>query len=307
MSSGAHHAQGLPRVERSRSGARPSFRAVGERCVCPSAGAAQCPGWPGVADRSHAKCQAVSRSSWTSTASGFSWRPGTRRGSCAEYRDPAKYPPEDVVVVPLTKHKVESKHHPYLELSVDGKALGRLPFEIDLALTLEGVELTIQGGRIKKIKTGRTLGVGTLKCGGAVLHSIDRRLASLPGVIDLGEGYLYSGLTYPRAGVTCSRVSGAYSPRLLTIASTITAASGRLTRATSEPTGAPGRHHRSRSRTCRTTAAASPRRLLRLRYQPRDRPQHAADLIQQSPGPASPKWGETRAMTRTRRSASQGT
>ena len=106
------------------------------------------------------------------------------------YRDPAKYPPEDVVVVPLTKHKVESKHHPYLELSVDGKALGRLPFEIDLALTLEGVELTIQGGRIKKIKTGRTLGVGTLKCGGAVLHSIDRRLASLPGVIDLGEGYL---------------------------------------------------------------------------------------------------------------------
>ena len=101
------------------------------------------------------KCQAVSRSSWTSTASGFSWRPGTRRGSCARTSDPAKYPPEDVVVVPLTKHKVESKHHPYLELSVDGKALGRLPFEIDLALTLEGVELTIQGGRIIEDQDGQ--------------------------------------------------------------------------------------------------------------------------------------------------------
>jgi hypothetical protein len=107
-----------------------------------------------------------------------------------KYRDPAKYPPEDVVVVPLTKHKVESKHRPYLELSVDGKAIGRLQFDIDLALTLEGVELTIQGGRIKKIKTGKALGVATLKCGGVVLHSIDRKLTSLPGVVDLGEGYL---------------------------------------------------------------------------------------------------------------------
>jgi hypothetical protein len=107
-----------------------------------------------------------------------------------KYRDPVKYPPEDVVVVPLAKHKVESKHRPYLELSVDGQAVGRLQFDVDLVLTLEGVELTIQGGRIRQIKTGKAVGVGTLKCGGAVLHSLDRKLASLPGVIDLGEGYL---------------------------------------------------------------------------------------------------------------------
>lgn len=107
-----------------------------------------------------------------------------------KYRDPAKYPPEDVVVVPLTKHKIESKHRPYLDLSVDGRTMGRLHFEVTLALTLDGIELTIQGGRIKKIKTGKALAVGTLKCEGAVLHSIDKRLTSLPGVIDLGEGYL---------------------------------------------------------------------------------------------------------------------
>jgi hypothetical protein len=105
-----------------------------------------------------------------------------------KYRDPTKYPPDDVIVVPLAKHKIESKHRPYLELSIDGRGVGRLHFNVDLALTLEGVELTVQGGRIKKIKTGRVLGTGTLKCEGALLHSIDRPLASLPGVIDLGEG-----------------------------------------------------------------------------------------------------------------------
>jgi hypothetical protein len=107
-----------------------------------------------------------------------------------KYRDTAKYPPEDVVIVPLAKHKIESKHRPYLEVSVDGHGMGRLHFDVDLALTLEGVELTIQGGRIRKIRTGRTVGTGTLKCEGAVLHSIEKRLASLPGTIDLGEGVL---------------------------------------------------------------------------------------------------------------------
>jgi hypothetical protein len=107
-----------------------------------------------------------------------------------KYRDATKYPPDDVVVVPLAKHKIESKHQPYLELAVDGQAIGRLHFGIELALNLEGIELTIQGGRIKKIKTGRTLGAGIVKCEGAILYNVDRKLVSLPGVIDLGEGIL---------------------------------------------------------------------------------------------------------------------
>jgi hypothetical protein len=105
-----------------------------------------------------------------------------------KYRDPARYPPEDVVVVPLTKHKIESKHRPWLDLSVDGRAVGRLHFDVDIALTLDGAELTIQGGRIRKVRTGKATAVGTLKCEGAVLHTVDRKLTSLPGVIDLGEG-----------------------------------------------------------------------------------------------------------------------
>lgn len=107
-----------------------------------------------------------------------------------KYRDATKYPADDVVVVPLAKHKIESKHQPYLELAVDGQVIGKVHFGIDLALNLEGIELTIQGGRIKKIKTGRTLGAGTFKCEGAILYNVDQKLVSLPGVIDLGEGIL---------------------------------------------------------------------------------------------------------------------
>jgi hypothetical protein len=107
-----------------------------------------------------------------------------------KYRDTTKYAQDDVVVVPLAKHKIESKHQPFLELAVDGQAIAKLHFAVELALNLEGVELTIQGGRIKKIKTGKTLGAGTVKCEGAILYSIDRKLVSLPGVIDLGEGIL---------------------------------------------------------------------------------------------------------------------
>ena len=107
-----------------------------------------------------------------------------------KYRDEAKYPPGDVVLVPLTKHKIESKHRPYLELVVNGQPIGKLQFEIDLALTLEGAELTIQGGRIKRIQTGNSLGSGSVKCEGAVLHSVERKLGALPGVIELGEGVL---------------------------------------------------------------------------------------------------------------------
>jgi len=107
-----------------------------------------------------------------------------------QYRDQTKYPPEDVTVVSLTKHTIESKHRPYLELIVEGRTIGRLHFEIELSLTLEGAELTIQAGRVKRIKSGKGIGSGTIKCKDAVLYSLTKKLLTLPGVIDLGEGVL---------------------------------------------------------------------------------------------------------------------
>ena len=95
--------------------------------------------------------------------------------------------------MPLTKHKVNSKHEPYVELFVNGQPCGRLRFQIEVGLTLEGAELTIKAGRIKRIRTGQTLGTGTIKCEGAVLGKAERKLLPLPGEIDLGQGIVIPG------------------------------------------------------------------------------------------------------------------
>jgi hypothetical protein len=105
-----------------------------------------------------------------------------------KYRDEAAYPPDEVIVVALSKHKLESKHAPHLELVVADRPIGKLHFQIDLALAIDGAQLTIQGGRIKRIATGKTSGTGTIRCEGAIVGQKEQKLGSLPGHIDLGPG-----------------------------------------------------------------------------------------------------------------------
>ena len=105
-----------------------------------------------------------------------------------KYRDETAYPPDEVVVVALAKHKLESQHKPHLELVVADRPVGRLNFQIDLALNIDGAQLTIQGGRVKRIATGKTSGTGTIRCQGVIVGQKDAKLGSLPGTIDLGSG-----------------------------------------------------------------------------------------------------------------------
>jgi hypothetical protein len=105
-----------------------------------------------------------------------------------KYRDPAAYPPDEVIVAALSKHKLESQHKPHLELVVADRPVGRLHFQIDLALVIDGAQLTIQGGRIMRIATGKTSGTGTIRCEGVIVGQKEQKLGSLPGQIDLGSG-----------------------------------------------------------------------------------------------------------------------
>jgi hypothetical protein len=105
-----------------------------------------------------------------------------------KYRDTEAYPPDEVVVAALSKHRLESKHTPHLELVVADRTIGKLHFQIDLALVLESVQLTIQAGRIMRIATGKTSGTGTIRCEGAIVGQKEQKLGSLPGQIDLGSG-----------------------------------------------------------------------------------------------------------------------
>ena len=105
-----------------------------------------------------------------------------------KYRDEAAYPPDEVVVVALSKHKLDSQHKPHLELVVADRPVGRVSFQIDLALVIDGAQLTIQGGRIKRIATGKTSGTGTIRCEGVIVGQKEQKLGSFPGTIDLGSG-----------------------------------------------------------------------------------------------------------------------
>ena len=105
-----------------------------------------------------------------------------------KYRDESAYPPDEVIVVALSKHKLESQHKPHLELVVADRPVGRLHFQIDLALNIDGAQLTIQGGRIMRIATGKTSGTGTIRCEGVLVGQTEAKLGALPGKIDLGAG-----------------------------------------------------------------------------------------------------------------------
>jgi hypothetical protein len=107
-----------------------------------------------------------------------------------KYRDEAAYPPEEVIVVALAKHRLQSSHAPRLELVIAERPIGRLQFAIDVGLTIEGAQLTIQGGRIKRIATGKTAASGTIKCEGVVIGQPEAKLGALPGEIRLGQGVL---------------------------------------------------------------------------------------------------------------------
>ena len=105
-----------------------------------------------------------------------------------KYRDESAYPPDEVIVVALSKHKLESQHKPHLELVVADRPVGRLHFQIDLALNIDGAQLTIQGGRIMRIATGKTSGTGTIRCENVIVGQKEAKLGAFPGKIDLGAG-----------------------------------------------------------------------------------------------------------------------
>jgi len=104
-----------------------------------------------------------------------------KRQEISKYADTQKYPPGDTFLVPLFEHTVVSKHTPRIEVLVNGMEVGRILFEIDVALTLEGAILRIDGGSILGVSTGRCRGKGAIKCEGVTLLDKEPRPFQLPG------------------------------------------------------------------------------------------------------------------------------
>lgn len=104
-----------------------------------------------------------------------------------EYRDSEQYPPEVTFLVPLVQHSLSTKHAPSIEPSLAGKSLVKLELEIEVEFLIKGAILSVQNGRIMKIRLGAIEGTGSLGLAGISVLEKENTL-EIPYIIDLGEG-----------------------------------------------------------------------------------------------------------------------
>jgi len=108
--------------------------------------------------------------------------------SLLRYLDREKYPPGETFWVHLAEHTIKSEHHPFIQILINDKPVGKIEFNISVSLVLKGIVLKVQDGRIKEITTGTCKGKGTIKCEDYVILEKETETISLPGSIGLGEG-----------------------------------------------------------------------------------------------------------------------
>jgi hypothetical protein len=105
-----------------------------------------------------------------------------------KYLHRENYPPGDIIYLDLHEHTIKSEHHPTIEILLNGASLGKIMFHITVSLTLKGVTLKIQEGKIKEITPVSCEGKGTFKLGEFVILEKKTGPVPLPARFDLGDG-----------------------------------------------------------------------------------------------------------------------
>lgn len=106
----------------------------------------------------------------------------------AQYADPQRYSPDELVVLPLMEHAITSIHRPSIEVEFSRRLKKNIPFTITTEFSLSGFMLEIQAGKIMKIFAGQCQGSGSVCCMNTCLYRKESTKINLPGAIDLGEG-----------------------------------------------------------------------------------------------------------------------
>lgn len=94
---------------------------------------------------------------------------------------------DDTTLLALTEHTIDYVLQPYLEVQI-GSFSQRIDVDITLSLTLKGLELSLERGRITAIESGTVEGSGKIECAGESLWEDSLEIVDLPGKIDLGQG-----------------------------------------------------------------------------------------------------------------------
>jgi hypothetical protein len=105
-----------------------------------------------------------------------------------EFADARMHPPDETSLVALAEHTVKTEHHPYLQISYQGFQFPKLEFTLRAELTLQGIVLCIQDGKIKEIKEGTMKGKAALLLEDESIVETPFGSYELPGHFDLGDG-----------------------------------------------------------------------------------------------------------------------
>ena len=130
-----------------------------------------------------------------------------------KYRDREKYPPQNSYLIALGEHTVSHECHPSIDLFINNVRHKTLEFVVKLAVELKGFQLEIQDARIRKIHTGAWAGSGSVTLSGMEIYKKELKPVALPGIVDLGEGWLIgesrpgAAPTQPQSGSLASGAS----------------------------------------------------------------------------------------------------
>ncbi len=112
----------------------------------------------------------------------------SRAREIRDYGERSRKEPTKEFLVSLAEHVVRSEHRPYLEIVLNGDPDGRITFDVNVNLRLEGFQLVIRNGRILAVTTGACEGSGEIRLEGIVVFEARNCCIQLPGRFDLGEG-----------------------------------------------------------------------------------------------------------------------
>ena len=90
-------------------------------------------------------------------------------------------------VVALVTHRIESSHRPTVELFIDGKSVGTIEVELDVAFDIAGVVAVVHRARLTAIRSGNCTVSGTLAIERTVVAQRQRQF-DLPGAVRLRHG-----------------------------------------------------------------------------------------------------------------------
>ena len=95
--------------------------------------------------------------------------------------------PKTEEVVAMATHKIDSTHHPSVELYIDGKSISTVEMTLQITFTMAGVLAVVKQARLTAIKSGTCTVAGSLTVAGIEAAKKQRKF-DLPGAVRLRHG-----------------------------------------------------------------------------------------------------------------------